>query len=211
MKTLHLQATEADAIVKTATFVRAGKLVVFPTDTVYGIGAAAFSEEAIASLYQAKVRPEAKGIPLLLADKEDLERVAESIPPVAWQLVDRFWPGPLTLILPGRPELPTNLSPNENVAVRIPDNDVARAVIRAAGGAVAASSANRSGEAPATDALMALATFSGIVAVVLDDGPATHGEPSTIVDCTTNPPSVVRAGALELETVGLHLASKNKE
>ena len=196
MDTLHLRATEGDAIAETAKLIRAGKLVIFPTDTVYGIGAAAFSQEAIAALYRAKERPAAKGIPLLLADETDLEKVARSLPTVARELAAAFWPGPLTLIVPGRPELPENLSQNENVAVRIPDNGVARALIRAAGGAVAASSANRSGEAPAVDAQEALATFRGIVAAVLDDGPATHGEPSTIVDCTSDPPAVLRSGAL---------------
>lgn len=175
---------------------RDGKLVIFPTDTVYGIGAAAFNDEAIDALYRVKKRPRTKGIPLLLADEGDLEKVARSVPKVARQLAAEFWPGPLTLIVPGRPELPENLSQNENVAVRIPDNGVARALIRAAGGAVAASSANRSGDAPATDAQTALAAFAGIVAAVLDDGPATHGEPSTIVDCTSDPPVVLRRGAL---------------
>lgn len=211
MKTVHLQATEAGAIDKTAAFLGAGKLIVFPTDTVYGIGAAAFGKEAIAALYKAKERPMSKGIPLLLADEADVEGVAGVIPAVARQLAAHFWPGPLTLILPGRPELPDNLSPNENVAVRIPDHNVARALIRAAGGAVAASSANRTGEAPASDALTALATFDGIVAAVLDDGPAVHGEPSTIVDCTTDPPAIVRRGALSPEVLGVQLAAEKDE
>lgn len=209
MDTAYLQATEPEAIAETARLLRAGRLVVFPTDTVYGIAAAAFSEAAIAALYRAKERPQEKGIPLLLADAGTLEAVARAIPAVARDLTARFWPGPLTLILPGRPELPDNLSPNKNVAVRIPDSDVARAVIRAAGGAVAASSANRSGEAPATDGQMALGTFEGVVAAVLDGGPATHGEPSTIVDCTTDPPTIVRSGALSLDALGVRLASQD--
>jgi L-threonylcarbamoyladenylate synthase len=203
MTTLHLQATDPGAIEQAAALLRAGRLVVFPTDTVYGIGAAAFSQEAIAALYRAKVRPVAKGIPLLLADESDLQAVARAIPESARSLARRFWPGALTLILPRRSNLPPNLSPNENVAVRIPDNEIARNLIRAAGGAVAATSANRSGEPPATNAGLALETFDGIAAAVLDGGPARHGEPSTIVDCTSEPPTILRAGALSSDALGL--------
>ena len=112
-------------------------------------------------------------------------------------------PGPLTLVLPRRPELPALLSPNENVAVRIPESEVARAVIRAAGGAVATSSANRSGEPGARTAGEALAALEGLVAAIVDGGPAEHGAASTIVDCTISPPRILRPGPLTLEELGL--------
>jgi L-threonylcarbamoyladenylate synthase len=203
MKTVHLFATEAGAIANAAHMLQDGKLVVFPTDTVYGVGAHAFLEEAIDTLYLVKQRSRDKGIPLLLADIGDLEKVAGTVPDVAAALITRFWPGPLTLIVPRHTRLPANVSPNDNVAVRIPDNDVARALIRASGGAVAASSANRSGAPPARDAQTALAILGGEVAAVVDGGPAPLGAPSTIVDCTATPPQLLRSGPLTTEELGL--------
>lgn len=199
MLTRMLHAAQAGAIEEAATLLRQGALVVFPTDTLYGLGADAFSEAAIRQLYAAKGRPLDKGVPILLADLADLERVAREVPPPATTLIERYWPGPLTLILPKHPALPANISPNENVAVRIPDHPVARGVIRAAGGAVATSSANHSGAEPACDAAEALAALDGVVAAVLDGGPVQHGISSTIVDLTCSPPAVLRQGPLTAE------------
>jgi L-threonylcarbamoyladenylate synthase len=194
MLTRLLDAGQAGGIEEAAALLRQGCLVVFPTDTLYGLGVDAFNAVAISELYEAKGRPLDKGVPILLADLAALEQVARAVPPPARTLIDRYWPGPLTLILPKHPALPENISPNENVAVRIPDHPVARAVIRAAGGAVATSSANRSGEEPARDAATALAALKGVVAAVLDGGPAQHGLSSTIVDLTCSPPAILREG-----------------
>src|SRR5688572_28733774 len=149
MLTQLLDASQSGGIEEAAALLRQGSLVVFPTDTLYGLGVDAFSSVAISKLYAAKGRPLDKGVPILLADLEELERVVQAVTPLATALIARYWPGPLTLVLPKHPALPENISPNENVAVRIPDHPVARALIRAAGGAVATSSANRSGEEPA--------------------------------------------------------------
>ena len=123
-------ASEPQAIALTAAAIKRGELVVFPTDTLYGIGTNAFDEKAILSLYAVKKRPLDKGIPILLADIADLERVAEAVPQVAEDLMARFWPGPLTLIVPKKNILPRALSNNSGIAVRIPDNEIARALIR---------------------------------------------------------------------------------
>jgi L-threonylcarbamoyladenylate synthase len=203
MKTEHLLASQPGTIERAARYLRAGHLVVFPTDTVYGIGANTFNEAALEALYRVKRRSRTKGIPVLLADGDDLPKVVRSVPPGVYTLIERFWPGPLTLVLPRRVDLPPNLSPNENVAVRIPDEEIARALIRTAGGAIATSSANQSGEAPARDARAALAVLSGVVAAVVDGGPAAHGTPSTIVDCTRVPFRILRAGPLSAETLSL--------
>jgi len=194
--TRHLMANEPQAIVETAAAIKRGELVVFPTDTVYGIGTNAFNEEGILSLYAMKRRPLEKGIPILLADVADLEMVAKDVPRAARELIASFWPGPLTLIVPKLNDLPRVISSNEGIAVRIPNNDTARSVIRTAGGAVATSSANRSGQPPAQTAEQALAQLEGDVVIVLDGGPTGQSVPSTIVDCTGKRMRILRQGAI---------------
>lgn len=199
METKRLQAKEAGAIELAANYLQQGEIVIFPTDTLYGIGVDAFNAAAIDRLYQVKERSLDKGIPILLADPETVSHTAGRIPDLAQTLINQFWPGPLTLVLPRHPNLPANISPNEGIALRIPDNEVARQLIRRAGGAVAASSANLSGGAPAQTADEAFQVFAGRVAAVLDGGPAMHGVPSTVLDCTVSPPRILRAGPLSLE------------
>lgn len=201
--TRHLLAADPAAVTEAATCLRRGLPVVFPTDTVYGVGVWPFDAAAVDRLYAAKDRPGDKGIPILLADLDDVSQVAAAIPPSAAALMARFWPGPLTLVVPRRPELPGNLSPDDTVAVRVPDHPVARALIRAAGGAVAASSANRSGEEPARDGAAALAALGGRVAAVLDDGPSPGDRASTVVDCTGERPVILRLGPLSAADLGL--------
>jgi L-threonylcarbamoyladenylate synthase len=201
--TLRLGAADPAAIATAVVWLRRGLPVVFPTDTVYGVGVLPFDAVAIDRLYAAKGRPAEKGIPVLLADAADVGQVAGNVGPGARALMARFWPGPLTLVVPRRPELPANLSPDDTVAVRVPDHAVARALIRAAGGAVAATSANVSGQPPARSADEALASLGGRVAVVLDDGPSPGGLASTVVDCTVEPPVVLRAGPLSATELGV--------
>lgn len=196
MKTSILQADQPGAIEQAATLLLAGNLVAFPTDTLYGLGAAVSNGAAIQRLYQAKGRSQEKGIPILLADVPDLDKIVTEIAPGVKSLIDLFWPGPLTLVLPKRPELPSSLSPNRNIAVRIPDNGVARRFIRACGGAVATSSANRSGEPPALDAQQALDALEGLAAAIVDGGPVQHGVASTILDCTVSPAQILREGPI---------------
>src|SRR5690606_29923173 len=158
---------------------------------------------AIEALYQVKGRPEDKGIPVLLADATGVDLVAREVPPFAQELIERFWPGPLTLILPRRLDLPTILTRIDTIAVRVPDNAIARAIIRDTGGALATSSANLSGEPPARTAEEALAQLEGQVAAVIDGGSAPHGISSTIVDCTTDPPAILRPGPLTAADLSL--------
>lgn len=204
MKTIHLDATQPDAIGQAAALLRAGQLVVFPTDTVYGIGVDAWQWAAVERLYAAKQRARDKGIPILIADASTLDELtALRAIQRAWIdiYVATYWPGPLTLVLPRSYELPDNLTPNDGIAVRIPDNSVARRLIRAAGGAVAASSANRSGEPPIQSAESAYKAFDGIAAAILDGGYVGGGIPSTILDCTVMPPQVLRAGPIPMQAL----------
>jgi L-threonylcarbamoyladenylate synthase len=193
----------ANATESAAALLRAGRLVVFPTDTVYGVGADAWDGTAVARLYQVKERPRHKGIPILLGDAAALDEVAAAIPDSARRYMEAFWPGPLTLIVPKSPRLPAAISANEKVAVRLPDHDVTRALIRAAGGAAAATSANLSGQPPARSGEAALAALGDRVAAVLDDGPAPGGVASTVVDCTVAPPRVLRPGPITAADLSL--------
>lgn len=195
-KTQLISAKEPGAVKKVAAFVRQGELVVLPTDTVYGVGCAADNETAIARLYRVKQRPFSKAIPILLADLSHLPAVTAFIPPVAEALIQQYWPGPLTLILPKHPNLPAVLSPNQGVAVRIPDHTLTRTVIRAAGGAMAVTSANQSGEPAAETAVQAFQTLAGQVTVVLDDGPSPRGQASTIISCMGNKLKIIRSGPI---------------
>lgn len=203
MTTLRLHAADDEAVAVAAAWLRRGLPVAFPTDTVYGVGVLPFDEAAIERLYEAKGRPAEKGIPILLASSDDVAIVAGDIPPAAQELMARFWPGPLTIIVPRRPELPANLSPDQTVALRVPDHAVARALIRAAGGAVATTSANVSSRPAARSGAEALAALGGRVAAVLDGGVAPGGRASTIVDCTVQPPVIVRAGPLTAADLGI--------
>lgn len=191
-----LQAQDQGAIAQVAAALRQGQLVVLPTDTVYGVGALAFTAAAVQQLYAVKQRPFAKAIPILLADPEDLDKVVDSVSPLAQALIDRFWPGPLSLVLPKKATLPDVLSPNSGVAVRIPDCAVARAVIRAAGGAIATTSANLSGQPEAVTAAEAVAYLSNAVSLVLDNGRSPGAVASTVIDCLGNQPVIVRPGPI---------------
>ncbi len=203
MTTRVVKGTEATAVTEAAAAIAGGELVVLPTDTVYGVGTRATDARAIINLYAAKQRPDEKGIPLLLSDAAEIERVARDIPGAAWPLIERFWPGPLTLILPRRPELPAVLSNSETIAVRMPDHELTRAVIRQAGGFIAMTSANRSGRDPAQTALEALEELGGVVTVVVDGGPCRGGLASTVLDCTTPELTILRAGPLSAVDLGL--------
>lgn len=178
----------------------ADKLIVVPTDTVYGVAAHGLREAAVAKLYDAKLRPRDKAIPLLLADPADVVQVGVDIGDLARELMARYWPGALTVVIPARPELPPSLTAGGNtVAVRIPDCDVTRALIRALGAPLAATSANLSGVSPALTAAEAAAMLGDAVALILDNGRSPGGEASTVVDATVSPPRILRPGPLTLD------------
>lgn len=206
-ETLLLSAAEPGSLERAAAALRQGQIVAFPTDTVYGVGVVASNAAGISRLYEVKGRALDKGIPVLLADLDDLPKIAASIPEAAQSLMARFWPGPLTLVVPRRPDLPANISPDANIAVRIPDHPVARALIRAAGGALATSSANLSGQPAATTAREAYDYLRGRVAIVLDDGPSPGGSASTVVDCTASVLRILRTGPISASDLGLEADS----
>ena len=196
-----LESYNPGAIERAAELVRLGHLVAFPTDTLYGVGADISNSEAIKKLYQAKNRSRDKGIPILLAAKEHVHSIAEDIPPEAEALMDGYWPGPLTLILKKQANLAPELSPNIGIAVRVPGNDVARALIKEVGGAMAVTSANLSGSDAALTAREALEALEGAISAVVDGGPVQLGVASTIIDFTSHPARLVRPGPIPANVI----------
>ena len=210
MRTTVLNAEVIQAIERASSALLRGELVVFPTDTVYGVGAHPFMPEAVAQLYRAKKRPLEKAIPLLLANANELSRVARDIPDAAWALAARFWPGGLTIILPRAPHLPDIVCAGGNtIAVRVPDHPVALALIAASGGAVAATSANLSGDPPALTAEEARAALDGKIHLILDGGHVPGGVASTILDLTSMPPRVLRPGPISEQDIKAFLGASS--
>jgi len=183
-----------------------GGLVAFPTDTVYGVGALAFDGKAVESIYTAKDRPIEKAIPVLIGDADDMEKIGMDIPHIAYQLAARFWPGPLTCIVPKKPTLPESVSATDTVGVRVPNHEVARALLRAAG-PMAVTSANISGQPSPSTAQGVLAQLGGRIDLILDGGTTLGGVPSTLVDCTGEEIRVLRQGPISLEEIKLKLSS----
>ncbi len=176
---------------------RQGELVVLPTDTVYGLAASARSAAAIDRLYAAKGRAGEKPIPLLLSDAEGMDRVCREVPGGARLLADAFWPGPLTIVLPKAPGLPDNLTILATVGVRVPDHDLTRAVIRLMGGALAVTSANKSGGPNPLSIRDAYAQLGAVVAYYMDGGLAPGSAPSTVVGFDeAGAPVILRQGPI---------------
>jgi L-threonylcarbamoyladenylate synthase len=197
VNTLVLPATDEESIARAVEFLRRGELVAFPTDTVYGLGALAFDSSAVQNIYLAKGRSEEKAIPVLLAAAEELPRVTASAGMQAMRLAGRFWPGPLTLVLPKAIAVPEAVA-GATVGVRVPDHAVAHALLSAAG-PLAVTSANLSGAPSPVTAAEVLEQLGGRIAMILDGGRTQGGIPSTVVDCTTEDLRIVREGPLTMD------------
>lgn len=191
---------DAAAIADAAAVLRAGGLVAFPTETVYGLGADARSASAVAGIFTAKGRPRTDPLIVHLASADDLGRVAAAVPESAALLAARFWPGPLTLLVPRGPDVPPEVTAGlAAVAVRVPAHPVAHALLTAAAMPIAAPSANRFTRPSPTTAGHVLADLDGVIDLVIDAGPTDIGVESTIVDCTVSPPLIRRAGGVPIE------------
>jgi L-threonylcarbamoyladenylate synthase len=176
-----------------------GELVLLPTDTVYGVAADAFTPAAVTGLLAAKNRGRTMPVPVLIGEASTLAGLVMQTPPVATALAQAFWPGGLTLVVEHAPSLAWDLGDAEGtVAVRLPDDDLTRDLLRRTG-PLAVSSANRSGRPAATTAQEALAQLGDHAAVVLDGGPRDSSAASTIVDCTGPAPRVLRVGAIPVD------------
>jgi L-threonylcarbamoyladenylate synthase len=202
MKGRVLPASDPAAVAEGARLLRRGGLVAFPTETVYGLGADAFDARAVARIFEVKARPSFDPLIVHLADQADLGRVAATIPPGAERLAERFWPGPLTLVVRRRPELPEIVTAGlDTVGVRVPAHEAARRLIGAAGAPVAAPSANPFGYVSPTTAVHVAELLGGAVDLILDGGPCPVGVESTIVSLATETPSLLRPGGVPREAL----------
>ncbi len=204
----------ADAIQQAAETIRGGGLVAFPTETVYGLGADAWSESAVQRIFAAKGRPANDPLIVHIADLDQLPQVAREIPGTARKLCRRFWPGPLTLILPKQAAIPAVLTAGlDTVAVRLPAHPVALSLLRAAAVPIAAPSANRFARPSPTTAQHVLDDLADAVDLVLDAGSASIGLESTIVSLIDDEATVLRPGGVPLEALrqvvpGLRLGAR---
>ncbi|MGQ9667374.1 MAG: L-threonylcarbamoyladenylate synthase [Anaerolineae bacterium] len=190
-------AGDPDCIVRAVEILHDGGVVAFPTDTVYGLAADARQPDAVAELYIVKRRAPDKAIPILIADPADLRHFVSYVPEPARRLMEAFWPGGLTLILPIAPTVPAIISPGPGIAVRMPNHPVPLELIRRLGAPLATTSANISGAESPSTAQEVLAQLGRRVDLILDGGPTPGPIPSTIVDFTQTPPRLLRAGALQ--------------
>jgi L-threonylcarbamoyladenylate synthase len=195
MKTEILSAQDPAMLAQALAVLNKGGLVAFPTDTVYGVGALAFNGMAVGSIYTAKARPVEKAIPVLIGETADLAKVTLEVPVAAVRLAARFWPGPLTLVVPKHPALPETVSVSSTVGVRVPDHKVALVLLLAAG-PMAVTSANLSGQPSPSTAQEVFAQLGGRVDLIIDGGKTPGGVPSTVVDCTGSEPLILRAGPI---------------
>ena len=185
---------------RAAEILLAGGLVAIPTETVYGLGASALDERAVARIFEVKGRPQDNPLILHVASAEDLDKWCRDIPAEARALTERFWPGPLTLVLKRRPSVPLRVTAGlDTVAVRCPDHPLTREVLRLAGVPVAAPSANLSGKPSTTTAEHCVHDLWGRIEAILDGGPCRVGVESTILDLSVSPPRVLRPGGVTLE------------
>ena len=191
------------AIVEAARLIRDGAVVAIPTDTVYGLAASLFQEEAMARVHEVKRRPGDQPFPILLGTAADLTTVVSSVPRLAWRLIDRFWPGPMTLVLPARPTLSAYVrSRGGTVAVRVPGGRACLLLLETLGEPVIGTSANVHASAPAETARQVVDRIGHLVDAVLEDDPAVRGgQASTVVEVGDSVLVVRRRGAVPFDAV----------
>ena len=187
-----------------------GGILAVPTDTVYGLGADAFNAEAVQKLYTLKGRPDGKPIPLMLGAVADVEQVAQNLPSFFFHLTERFWPGGLTIIVEAKNLLPIVTAGGNTVGIRIPNHPVLLQILREFGGPMAITSANLSGEPPATSVQELGAELAAKIDSVVDGGPTPGPVPSTVYDISVSPPCIRRHGVISEETLAKEFACYNK-
>lgn len=194
--------SDPNAVRDAAAILRRGGLLGIPTETVYGLGADALNKDAVSRIFLAKGRPQDNPLIIHVPDASWLESYCRDVPPAAYQLAERFWPGPLTMILPRRDIVPLQTTGGlETVGVRCPNHPVTLAIIEAAGVPIAAPSGNTSGRPSPTTAAHMIEDMDGRIDGIVDGGPCTVGVESTIIDLTVTPPRLLRPGGLPLESL----------
>ena len=201
---------ETDVCVEAVECLKSGGIIAIPTDTVYGLGADPFNADAVQRLYTIKGRPDGKPIPLVLSSVDDVHRVAQNLPDYFFHLTDRFWPGGLTIIVEAKNLLPVLTAGGNTVGVRIPDNPLLLKILKAFGGPAAITSANLSGEPPATSPQEIREELASRIDVIVDGGKTPGPIPSTVYDISVSPPLVRRQGVISEETLAKELACYNR-
>ena len=191
---------ESSDIAKAAEILKAGKLVAFPTDTVYGIGANAFNKDAVERIFTAKGRDSKKPLQVLIADKDDLNFIVEKQSDTLHRLTEKFFPGALTIVVQAKEDFPRWVTCGlDIVGVRMPSNPIALEMIKAFGKPIAATSANISGFSDPKNAQQVLEYLDGKVDFILDGGATPDNVPSTVIDVSVNPPKILRQGKLTVD------------
>ena len=201
---MSIEKPTPEAIARAAAVLREGGLIAFPTETVYGVAGDATNDRAVASIFAAKDRPRFNPLISHVADLDSARRLG-AFDRRAEELAARFWPGPLTLVLPRLPSCPVSLlacAGLDTIAIRMPKHLVATALLRAVGAPLAAPSANRSGQVSPTAAAHVAEELGDRVAMILDGGPCAVGLESTVLDVTTDPPTLLRPGGVPAEALG---------
>ena len=200
MNTLYLSAADSQTPETAAQIIKNGGLVAIPTETVYGLGANGLDENAVAKIFEAKGRPQDNPLILHISGPEQIELFCHHIPQKAYDLAEKFWPGPLTIVLPAKNSVPKRTTGGlDTVAVRCPDSDVTRQIIRLAGVPLAAPSANISGKPSTTTAEHVGHDHDGRIDAIVDGGACRVGVESTIVDLTEERPRLLRPGGVTPE------------
>ena len=195
-------APQRDALQEAAKWIRNGGLVALPTDTLYGLAADPFRADAVARLLAVKGRSASRGLPLIAADTDQIAAHLGALPPNGRRLAAKFWPGPLTLLVPAPAALARDVAGGTGrVGVRVPAHDIARAICRSVGGPITATSANRTGQPATAEPGEVERTLGDDVDLLIDAGPTPGGAPSTIVDVTAPMPQLVRAGAVPWDDI----------
>jgi L-threonylcarbamoyladenylate synthase len=205
MITEILKAGYPSALNHAADVLEHGGLVAFPTDTVYGLAALPFKSEFVEGLFSAKGRSNFRAIAILIGEYADLDLIVDHLDDNSTRLAHHFWPGPLTLVVPKLSGLPEELSPDATIGVRMPDHPVALALLRKIG-PLAVTSANISGQENADTAEEVYRQLNGHVHLILDGGRISGGVPSTVVNCTSSPMTILREGPISLEEIESALA-----
>lgn len=204
MDTLLLKVTEKDTdiLTKASEILKSGGLVAFPTETVYGLGANGLDENAVKSIFTAKGRPSDNPLILHISDKDEVLNLAEEITPCGRILMDKFWPGPMTLIFKKKSCVPSVTTGGlDTVAVRLPENKIAQKLIKLSGVPVAAPSANTSGRPSPTKAEHVYEDMNGKIPMILDGGSCRIGLESTVIDVTSSNPVICRPGGITIEDI----------
>ncbi len=205
MKTDVIRSDNPVALQHAVDVLSNGGLIVFPTDTVYGLAALPTKAEYIERLFIVKGRESTRAIAILLSSSAELENISSLPSDTALKLANRFWPGPLTLIVPRHPDLPDVLSPNQTIGVRVPDHDIALELLRMTG-PLGVTSANISGRENTNTAEEVMEQLDGRVHLVIDGGKSPGGVPSTVVDCTTPEPVILRPGPIKIKEIDTAIA-----